>query len=243
MTPLMDMAPVDMIPHIPPPSTSTSRRVQQRQQYPSRITVDLANEAITGLNKLSVSLSAPINDITSDLPPIKCQARQPHQLQPSTVHRLHSRVYHACKRFRRLQSGDRTEVFDDSYLSNDLDSFDQNINDHGYSAVAPPRMIQSSIVSLPQHAGTASLLDVLPPHLRAVYSNPSLLLQPPATKLVHRRAFMCEQHEYIALLRRMMDKDMLAFTDKPMAVNGLFAVDKDVVNHYDSSLMHVVPIR
>src|ERR1700687_2703697 len=109
-----------------------------------------------------------------------------------------------------------------------MNLFDQSIIDHGYnSAVTPPRNIRADMVSLPAAAGTANLLDVLPPHLRAIYSNPSLLVQPPAVQLVQRRAFMCEQSEYVALLKRMLQRDMIAFTDSPLAVNGMFAVDKD----------------
>jgi len=88
-------------------------------------------------------------------------------------------------------------------------------------------MIQSSKVSLPPTAGTADLLSVLPQHLADVYSVPSSLLQPPMVKLQIRKAFMCSQSEYVLLLKRMLDKDMISFTKQPLAVNGLFGVDKD----------------
>jgi hypothetical protein len=38
---------------------------------------------------------------------------------------------------------------------------------------------------------------------------------------------MCAHDEYLLLLKRMIDRDMISFTDKPLAVNGLFGVDKD----------------
>lgn len=128
-------------------------------------------------------------------------------------------------------SGASIEVFGDSYYYNPtvLDSIDQEIIDHGYhdATIAPPRNIIAAKVSLPAVAGTANLLDVLPPHLRDVYSNPLLLRQPPCTKLVSKRAFMCQPTEYVALIKRMMDLNMLSFTQQPMAINGMFAVDKD----------------
>jgi hypothetical protein len=223
MPPTMDM-PSDMMlfPPIPFPSTSRSRRVQQRQPYPAPMTVDLSNQVLTALNHMSVSLSSP--DLLADLPSI-ANARQP--LQQSTISRCHDRVYHACQRFRRHSSGDGNSTIDDSSIFNDLDKFDHNITDHGYSSPAPARMITAAKVSLPQQAGTADLLSVLPPHLQMVYSKPSLLLRPPAVKVVKRKAFMCSHSEYILLLKRMLDKNMISFTDTPLAVNGLFGVDKD----------------
>ena len=135
----------DMIfPYIPSPSLSSSRRVQQRQAYPARMTVDLSNQVLTALNHMSVSLSS--QEVLSDLPlPINANARQP--LQPSTIQRCHDRVYHACQRFRRL-SGNRSPVNDTTIL-NELDKFDPGLHDHGYSATKPALMISSDKVSLP----------------------------------------------------------------------------------------------
>jgi hypothetical protein len=148
---------VMLFPHIPSPSSSTSR-----------MTVDLSNQVLTALNHMSVSLSSP--DLLTDLPSINANARQP--LQPSTITRCHDRVYHACQRFRRHSSGVRNTTFD-TLILNDQDKFDHNIADHGYSSRTPVRMIQSAKVSLT--AGTADLLGVLPKHLSDVYSKPSTL--------------------------------------------------------------------
>ena len=226
MPPHTDTSDDMMYPPIPSPTSSSSRRVQQRQRYPAHLTVDLSNQVLAGLNHLSASLSP--SDLLADLPQHNANARQPHQLQPSTINRCHDRVYAACQRFRRNStvSGSH-QCIDDSSLLNDLDKFDHNINDHGYASPAPARMITASSVSLPQQAGTADLMSVLPPHLQVVYSKPELLLQPPCVKLATRKAFMCSQSEYLLLLQRMIDKDMITFTIKPRAVNGLFGVDKD----------------
>lgn len=225
----LNTPPIGMLAPIPIPPFSNSRRIQQRQRYPSRTAVDTSNEVISAINLLSASLSSPLTDMTQSPAPYKTD--NPHHLQPVTINRLHDRVYHASTRFCRLKKGRgvHNEVFDDAYTSHDLrlGMLDQDINNHGYIGVAPPRMVDAAMISLPQQAGTAQLLDVLPPHLRAVYATPSLLLQPPATKLVNRRAFMCSDGEYVALIRRMLTNDMISFTQRPMAVNGLFAVDKD----------------
>jgi hypothetical protein len=44
-----------VIPYLPTPSLSRSRRVQQRQQYQSHRCVAMANEAISALNHLATS--------------------------------------------------------------------------------------------------------------------------------------------------------------------------------------------
>jgi hypothetical protein len=131
----------------------------------------------------------------------------------------------ACRRLSTVR-GDRHTI-DDSTIFNDLDKYDHNINDHGYTAPQPSLMISSEKVSLPSQAGTAELLSVLPPHLSAIYSKPESLLCPPAVPLVARKAFMCSHTEYVLLLKRMLDRDMISFTESPLAVNGLFGVDKD----------------
>ena len=95
------------------------------------------------------------------------------------------------------------------------------------SAATPAKNISASLVSLPAVAGTADMLSVLPPHLAAVYAQPQSLLLPPVVPLVRRRAFLCEPDQYVLLLKRMIERDMIAFTDQPLAVNGLFGVDKD----------------
>ena len=227
-----------LIPPLPTPYPSTSRRVQQRLQFQSRLTVDLANQVIPALNEMAVSLShsssSPssaepssgfIAAASSILSSFNANARQ-QPLQPSTIDRCHARLYEACARFRRRSRGDRSIVIDDQSSLNDLDKFDHNINDHGYSSPAPARLIRAMDVSLPSQAGTADLLSVLPPHLAAIYRTPSLLLHRPAVKLAAKKAFMCSSSEYITLLKRMREKNMISFTDSPLAVNGLFGVDK-----------------
>ncbi len=136
-TPIIDDT-CNILPLISPPSSSTSRRVQQRQPYPARMTVDLSNQVLTALNHMSVSLSSPtiLESLTSQQS--NANARQP--LQPSTITRCHDRIYHACQRFRRLSGVSHT--IDDSTLFNDLDKYDHNINDHGYTSPQPALMIK-----------------------------------------------------------------------------------------------------
>ena len=217
-----------LLPPIPPPSSSSSRRVQARQPFRSPSVVASANQVIAAINHVAVSLSSP--ESLSLLTAPYANAR--HQLQHPTVHRCHQRIYHAAQRFCRHDTsvssrGGRGDI--DSTL-NDLDAFSRDINLHGHSGYISPepfRNISASQVSLPAVAGTADLLSVLPPHLAALYSQPQSLLRPPAVSLVRRRAFLCEHAEYVLLLQRMIERDMIAFTQQPLVVNGLFGVPKD----------------
>jgi hypothetical protein len=83
-------------------------------------------------------------------------------------------------------------------------------------------------VSLPSVAGTARLLDILPPHLAQQYSTPDLLLRPvPARCKARARAFCASRQEYIDLIRRLLQLDMVRLETSVHVVNGLFAVPKD----------------
>jgi hypothetical protein len=96
--------------------------------------------------------------------------------------------------------------------------------DFGVTASVP---IVASRVSLPDIAGSAELLELLWPEWREVYSTGAGILRvgprPPAPK-----PFMgVSPTEYKRLLRRMQSCGMLDWTDSPVAVNGVFGVDKD----------------
>ncbi len=153
-----------------------SRRVQQRRHYSSSTSIALANNAILSLNQLSNSCN--INHYSSS------PASHRHQLQPPTIHRCHRHVYDSCDHFRRFDSSSVSSSGDVSF---DID--DQRIlNDSfGYSSAVAVRTIVADSVSLPKEAGTANLLDVLPPHLVSLYSKPKQLLVPPATSLYKKR--------------------------------------------------------
>jgi hypothetical protein len=242
-------APYNMLlPPLPSPTESSSRRVQQRQRYRSRRGVAVANSIISGLNDLSVSLNKR-DTLHSHCPSYVhpehfATARQP--LQPSTIRRCHTRVYEAALRFSRdspttnvVRSGGRAtaapinDSIDVVSLLDDLNKYDPQLLERGYySESCPARVIRADLLSLPEvgSARTVKLLDILPPHLAAIYSTPMspLLMQPHDTvKVVKRRAFMCSREEYVKVVRLLMARDMVSFTQSPVVENGLFAVDKD----------------
>ena len=87
--------------------------------------------------------------------------------------------------------------------------------------------LEASRVSLPSAAATCALLDILPPVLASQYASPSpSLLRSGAAQASVRPVKLVAHGEYLALLRRMIDCNMLDFTTSPRAVNGLFAVPK-----------------
>ncbi len=98
----------------------------------------------------------------------------------------------------------------------------------GYTpADATPALhLRAARISLPAVAGTADIVDVLPPALAAAYSSPNAVLRPYAEVQPASRVFMCSRGEYVTLLARMRALGMLHFTTTPRVVNGLFAVDK-----------------
>lgn len=86
----------------------------------------------------------------------------------------------------------------------------------------------ASQVSLPSVAGTARLLDLLPPYLVDLYSSPTLLMRPVPARCKARPGVLCDSRsEYIQLIRRLSDLAMVSFKPAVHVVNGIFAVRKD----------------
>ena len=154
-----------LIPHLPYPSRSSSRRIQQRQQFPSADTVTLANHTITALTQVSSSYSNHLFGLSS----VTNAPATATPLSSSTSNRLGHRIYSACDRYRRqLLCGIRTTNDDPSVNIN------LSLDHHEHSSLFPSidyatpviaRTIKAELVSLPAVAGTAELSATLPPHL------------------------------------------------------------------------------
>jgi hypothetical protein len=82
--------------------------------------------------------------------------------------------------------------------------------------------------SVPDVAGTAQLYDLLPSDMAARYATPTLLLRPQAEVIAAPHAVMCASRaDYIGVIRRLTGIGMIAWTQSPRAVNGLFGVPKE----------------
>lgn len=196
------------LPTIPLPhgTSSRSRRLQLRL-HRATAAHKLANLCVQSLNALSTSFS-------------------PHQLPSSSHHerirtRLLSRILSASRRFVGRQES--------ASSSSDGTDSTQFLPDIGYSKPFHSAVpIVASKVSLPAAAGTARLLELLPPHLAQQYSSPELLLRPTPARCKSRASVFCEsRQEYIDLIFRLQQLDMIRFETSVFVVNGLFAVPKD----------------
>ena len=88
--------------------------------------------------------------------------------------------------------------------------------------------ISAARISLPSQAGTASLLDLLPPDIAARYAQPtSLLRAKPLPCRVRPSALCASRADYIALIQRLHQLGMVVFKSSVKVVNGVFAVIKD----------------
>lgn len=89
--------------------------------------------------------------------------------------------------------------------------------------------VVSARISLPSAAGTANLLDLLPPEVAMLYRNPSpqLLRSDWSAGDLPRPRIFGQHSEYVALVRRMHALHMVSFTSHPLVINGVFAVPKD----------------
>jgi len=93
-------------------------------------------------------------------------------------------------------------------------------------------------VALPEDLHAVPLLSVLPPDVAARYATAAtgfatLLRTPDAIRALDAADPLAPPRiagtraEYVALIARMILVGMIAFTDVPLAVNGVFAVEKD----------------
>ena len=105
----------------------------------------------------------------------------------------------------------------------------QSSQDIGYSdPIHSAVPLVASQVSLPSVAGTARLLDLLPPHLASLYSSPDLLLRPVPARVKARPGVLCDSRsEYLQLIHRLSGLGMVSFKASVHVVNGVFAVRKD----------------
>ena len=182
---------------------SHSRRVQQRHARGLSATL-LANRCISALNRLNVSFSS--------LP------SSPSLLPSRTRHRLLDRIFDLSSRLLSRQAQGAPSDHDLS-MDNEFMYVSGNFT--------PTVPLRADLVSLPSAAATVSLLDILPPHLASLYSNPQqLLLSSPRSGRTPPLRMGVDASEYTQLIRRMLPLGMLSFTTDPKVVNGIFATPK-----------------
>jgi hypothetical protein len=201
---------------VPAPSKSSSRRLRARrnQNYHA---VSLANHAIGTLNQLY-----------SQSPP-----QQPQQaiVQSQLQTRLVSNILSASQRYvSRLptpkpgKSGDPLQAYEPDFsdLLKHLASpplFDYSIRQQAVPIIADK-------MSLPERAGTVSLLDALPPDTASLYANIENIIRQPEQQDFGKARVFGSHEEYVKALRRMRAADMLTFTTQPVFVSSVFAVPK-----------------
>jgi hypothetical protein len=141
--------------------------------------------------------------------------------------RLSLRIRDSCNRFigRRAPSS----VLCDSKSVDWFHHFDSDASNFDYAAgtstVVP---LIADLVSLPAEPGSVDLLEVLPPQLAAMYANlGNLILEPAFRRRAPRASLAGSYSEYVKVILRLRDRGMVAFTEKPIVVNGVFGVPKD----------------
>jgi hypothetical protein len=187
---------------------SHSRRLLLRFHRSQAVT-NLANQCVSSINTLASSFSRHTSSPVYN---------QPHQQRNRT--RLLSHVFSASQRFVSRQ---------DPSLRDDYGSQHHPHWDFGYinpfHAAVP---LVADKVSLPSQAGTARLLDLLPPSLASLYSSPASLLRPtPLRSRIRPAAFCASRSDYIDLIRRLLHLGMVCLKPDVFVVNGVFAVEKD----------------
>lgn len=122
--------------------------------------------------------------------------------------------------------GSPSDEFIDSHYMNIDSSSDFTFSYASTSACSIP--IIADRVSLPSSAGSANLINLLPPDIARIYSDPAQLLRPvDQVKPAPRAKLGCSNAEYVKLVQRLFALGMVQFTTAPKVVNGIFGVPKD----------------
>lgn len=204
---------------MPTLSQSRSRRIQARN-HTTRIVTTITNESIHALNELYYNYQQPLqNRITTHT---KLQQR------------LTAHVYRAALRFntrRRVHAlnNGANAVCDDS-IANLINSDSKSLHllSAGYSHTVSAVPLIADRVALPDIAGQCDLLGTLPPDIATSYKDAnSGSLRPHDERVTTVKPHVYAIHtEYIKLIKRMMERKMVEFTQTPFVINGLFGVDK-----------------
>jgi hypothetical protein len=204
------------LPPIPLPTRpdSRSRRVLSRHSVLC-VSVQLANRAIVSLNTLYSSTSpSHTASILPSVVPSSAQRRHQTFVLRATVAFVRRRGHHP-------QCGD-----DAAALASLLGSF-QHFDT--YMGVRPPAKVvplNVDTLSLPSVPPRLSLLDALPPDLRAKYSSPRLLLRPDPPPRQRRPFIGGTFSEFEAVMVRLFQLGLVAPSARPLGLCGGFAVAK-----------------
>jgi hypothetical protein len=248
------------LPHRPRRLRRPSRRIEQRYRR-ALLKVRLANQAVSALNSLSVSFfdlpdtqpgtqhstsSAAQNRMLAHV--VTCVARfaagRPEAASDPSASECGEHV--SSDLLSLVLSGVQRQLQRPHGLSrlsqqhppgSAADSVAQSAFLHDASSSSYPAATSTAVpiiadrVSLPAAAGTASLLDLLPPDVANRYRHSacnSLLAKSSNTKRTAppRPRLFASAAEYRGLIRRMVGANMLAFTRQPLVVNGIFGVRK-----------------
>lgn len=205
---------------MPRPSSSRSRRLQQRARRAAAAT-SLANDAIQALNTLHSSMSSskhtqtrnPTLDSCNSIPFSKPQLRAVAHVQAC-----------AQRYVSRLDAASVASSRDDLFsVRGTSDLFSAP---YAFTTDAVP--LAADRVALPAEPGSCNLLDVLPPDLASAYSSPNADLFRPADEQQQAPSacLVRSDKDYIDIIRKMNDLQMVTFTASPVSVNGMFGTPK-----------------
>ena len=205
---------------------SRSRRLQQRYRRACRVS-DIANDVSAGLAWLHRQHSSPDAANNSIDISVSSLLQPATTVSPSVQQRLRGGVWDMCSEFDRrtaslFASGDQVS----DYIPKEAPPV---LHGSYVGASSPPKFVVADRISLPSASESVLFTDLLPPAERALYTSPAGgLLKDNVPESLPPCAFLCEDKEYLKLLRRMDALDMIAWLepDQVKAYMGMFAVDK-----------------
>jgi len=226
----------------PPDASSRSRRCRGRLNK-ARATVQTYNGLRTSLQALSQNLqdaTTTLDTVGDSLPPAGGSSRGSSAAQQL---RLETQAFRDSERFvSRLRMADRAATSAESG-----ESLPNPPKQHTTTVLTDYATLRSQAVplvadrvSLPDSLDAIELAAALPPEIAKRYEEPftSGLIADLAAAEGRPAAFRTTPEEYLKLVRRLLDRDMVVLSRTARVVNGLFAVNKE-----DGKLRLIVDCR
>ena len=208
---------------MPRPSSSRSRRLQQRARRAAAET-ELANSAVHALNTLHSSMSTSKHMQTRN--PSSSNSSSSSNTQYSKPQlRAVAHVLACAQRYVSRLGPSCAETSSDGFpFVRDFD--DLFSAPYAFTTEAVP--LTADRIALPPEPGSCLLLDVLPPELAAAYSvpNPDLFRPEHERENAPSACLVASDSDYLKIILRMQALGMVSFTVEPKAINGMFGTPK-----------------
>lgn len=230
------------------PDVHTNNEGEESATNEADVSSSSNNEFFNTLFSKAASQARSPNSTQSKHQHQRQRSRQRSKYSTAVQTRLAAHIYRCAGRYHRrlaaaarvdpskLASPSTVDLTNHEQLQRQLQLENTQASYSNGTAASAAVPLIADRVALPSSAGRVDLLSVLPHHVAEIYKSPAQLMRtspPPSDgaekeeeKKLPRARVHATHIEWIKLIRRLIDCNMIEFTTKPIVINGLFGVPK-----------------